>query len=118
MWRVLTPLDRLDQLEREATAGPWRHDDGPDGQWDRVYVTAERWIEASHDRPEAQADGALIALSRNHLRALIEVARAAEAYRDYNANPDSRKPFGGRELRKRLYLALAPLLAEKEEAGA
>jgi len=98
-------LDRLDELEREATPPPWEHDDGPEGQWDRVYVTAERWIDASHDQLEAQADAALIALSRNHLRALIDVARAAEAYN---------RPFPDDEDRAKLQAALAPLLAEDE----
>ena len=74
-------LDRLDELEREAMAGPWRSSD--------VHVY----------------DAALIALSRNHLRALIDVARAAEAYN---------RPFPDDEDRAKLQAALAPLLAEEE----
>ena len=103
-------LDRLDEAEREATPPPWEHDNGPDGQWDRVFVThaavsKSRWIEASHDRPEAQADAALIALSRNHLRALIDVARAARELTDCPAD------IGDETLPLRL--VLLPLLAEE-----
>ena len=55
-------LDRLDELEREATRGPWRKE--------------------SLREVNRESDRSLIALSRNHLRALIEVARAAQYVRD------------------------------------
>jgi hypothetical protein len=64
-------LDRLVELEKAATAAPWEdyksHLPGlstPDG--------GMRLMAGCSDD-----DRALIALSRNHLRALIEVARAA-----------------------------------------
>jgi len=95
-----TLLDQLDRREQEATAGPWEavapsrygpsstdhiatiHNNvgsGDDltvyGAWD--VILGERGTQdfsSWHGRENA----VLIALSRNHLRALIEVARAAE----------------------------------------
>jgi len=56
-----TPLDRLDAAEKEATKAPWPN----------------RWIQNG-----TAADAELVALSRNHLRALIDVARAAEGWQN------------------------------------
>ena len=75
---VSARLDRLAELEQAATPGPWLHRTGPDDDWNVVQVDVLRFFEASHDRPESQADATLIAESRNALPALIAIARAAE----------------------------------------
>ena len=93
-------LDRLDELEREATTGPFTTfvpDPGQVLHQAQVLalpdvVVADYWT---------QADASLATFSRNHLRALIEVARIA---RDYS--------YGGATLTE-MRDALAPLLAEK-----
>ena len=64
-----TVLDALEQLEREATAGPW-------DQIPHLYSGEE----VGAGKPVT--DERLILLSRNHLRALIAVARAAVSYRN------------------------------------
>ena len=77
---MISVLDALDKAELGATKAPWTVEesicavDTPDG---RALVLMD-------DRQEpdpALRDAALICLSRNHLRELIEVARAAGAAR-------------------------------------
>ena len=77
----MSALDALDRLEREATAGPWKveYRQGAPG---RMLVTAPTLWNVWDNPPDA----ALIALSRNHLRALIEIARVAAAYQRGNAS--------------------------------
>ena len=67
-------LDRLDELEREATAGPWEKPSG---------IMVKRWAMTANDIQCTRlpdADAALMALSRNHLRALLDVAWAAASH--------------------------------------
>lgn len=92
---MTTVLDRLEDLERKATAAPWE-DIGEDrvGGVDVIEIAAgeagtpehrqvcyvQPWFDDATDKfvltPEVRATTALIALSRNHLAALIQVARA------------------------------------------
>jgi len=72
-------LDRLDELEREATTGPWDNAGWHVHAGSRFTPTHQP-LASTHG--DSEADAALIALSRNHLRALIEVARAAQYVRD------------------------------------
>ena len=103
-----TVLDALDRLEQEATAGPWiadrdlaEYDAGLHNVWHPIRGGLSA---VAHDIFPFD-DAVLIALSRNHLRALIEVARAAEHLTD---GP------GGNELIP-LDVALAPLLTTEPE---
>lgn len=109
----VTPLDRLDQLEREATPqipNRWKWELDRGNYRIRVLAPAGVWVEIPYD----QADAELICLSRNHLRALIEVAKAADEATLAYGNKDGPLLF---EMEK-LGRLVAPLLAEKEEASA
>ena len=88
-------LDRLDELEREATERAWNR--AKEGTWNRLTQARrdEAWA-------ATQAGYELECVARNHLRALINVARAA---RDYQ--------YGEATLRE-MREALAPLLAEED----
>ena len=78
-------LDRLDELEREATL-KWE-------DWNDEEIALQR-------------------ISRNHLRALIDVARAAESY--WRQSLPYQQDLDADEASRRLWDALAPLLAEEE----
>ncbi len=101
-------LDELDALEKAATAGPWYRDEPDDvhardgADQGRGTSIATAW--------ESNADAALIALSRNHLRALIEVARAAQAH------VEQRRRHSGVSQWPRLLDAVAALTEPKEQA--
>ena len=89
-------LNRLDRLEREATAAAGE-----------VITTRLRGYYC-----DSEAEFQLASLSRNHLRALIEVARAAKvAATEYEAD----NPFFGYSM-EALASVLAPLLAEEPDA--
>jgi hypothetical protein len=66
---VTSVLARLRELEAKATPGPWCHEN-----WDAVTW---RWFSSEM----GANDRALIAESRNHLAALLDVAEAAQAVR-------------------------------------
>ena len=87
-------LDRLDELEREATAAG-------------LSLTTMALVYYCRNREEV----ALIALSRNHLRALIDVAQTASILDQHSTasarDPDMDGEFGA------LRITLAPLLAEE-----
>lgn len=70
-------LDELDRLEREATAGPWNNTKSEVYYEGCVTIAVSR---AGTDPKFREQDAKLIAYSRNHLRALIEIARAADKY--------------------------------------
>ena len=86
-----TVLDALDRREREATAGT------------RVVAGLNC------------AEMELLALSRNHLRALIEVGKAAHEFFIWHSEmlPTTGTAYGMRF--RNLEAALAPLLTEPEE---
>jgi hypothetical protein len=87
-------LDELDRLEKAATAGHWFYDHNgkPECELesldDKDVPHGDIWFrdEDGHRTAVAEsiwwdgADGELIAAMRNNIRALIEVARAAENY--------------------------------------
>ena len=106
-------LDQLDELEREATDAPWtfvggarRSDGHPMEYVMRPHISKDpgEWWQTWGPCIEHE-DAALIALSRNHLRALIDVARAARELTDCPAD------IGDETLPLRL--VLLPLLAEE-----
>lgn len=68
-------LDRLDELEKAATPGPW----GSDGDHINNWVQASNGDYLCNMDYHLGDDADLIAESRNALRALIDVARAAES---------------------------------------
>jgi hypothetical protein len=69
-------LERLDQLEKEATASPWYYRCGAvQSETDTLLMST------SAARGDETQDGSLIAELRNHARALIDVARAADDIR-------------------------------------
>jgi len=76
-------LDRLDELEKAATPGPWMagsyYDDTAKNNL-RFNISQDPGDRLLAERLD-EADAALIAEARNHLRALIEIARAAEKAR-------------------------------------
>ncbi len=84
-------IEKLTDLERAATPGPWTFDGdrwggdiyGPDPEADYVAVDHEGISPSVRHAP----DGELIAASRNALPALLEVARAAAAYLDRPIRP-------------------------------
>jgi len=69
----MTILNDIEKAEAAATQGPW----DARGKDVRVYC-----LHHDHRMAHASTDenGALIALSRNHLKTLIECARALEWY--------------------------------------
>jgi len=86
-------LDQLDELEREATDAPWtfvggarRSDGHPMEYVMRPHISKDpgEWWQTWGPCIEHE-DAALIALSRNHLRALIEVARLADPFASLEA---------------------------------
>src|SRR3990167_5264166 len=84
-----TVLDALDRLEKAATEGPWTVEDRG---WTKALACTIRLgptDDLAFDHHELK-NAALIAFSRNHLRALIEVARAAEIHA--KANPAKHDP--------------------------
>ena len=92
-----SPLDLLDEAERAATPGEWF--DVGDGCGTPCIATND-WKEHSHEAgywiayglndetnnpsmaPEQNRNFHLIALMRNNIRALIDIARAAEPFID------------------------------------
>jgi len=92
-------LDHLDALEREATPPLWRPGKIVSGDDALLWLDEDGFL--------YPADRELIALSRNHLRALIEVTRAAESMYGLPIDPsqDDWRALGD---------ALAPLVEEGE----
>jgi hypothetical protein len=72
--RGMKTIDELDRLEKAATGAPWSNY--------HSSIEANRQIIVRVDIDEAKSpeDGDLIVALRNQARALIEVARAAEAF--------------------------------------
>lgn len=66
-------LDDLERLEKEATPGPWPCYADSD-------IADQITIEGLLRPALPPSDCALIAAMRNHIKALINVARAAEKY--------------------------------------
>lgn len=63
-------LDQLEDAERKATVGPWN------GALDSGTAIGTPELDIAFNlRPE---DSLFIALSRNHIRSLVDVARAAK----------------------------------------
>jgi hypothetical protein len=79
-------LDELEAAEKAATPGPWgqSHDschiafrpNSNGSLGDYHFASIHGW------KDEATNNGKLIALSRNHIKALIDCARALEMYAD------------------------------------
>lgn len=80
-------LAELERLREEATPGPWRRDDGPEGQWDLVMIGFVRervyGFEATHDTRQSQKDAALIVAAVNALPFLLAERERLRAERDY-----------------------------------
>lgn len=66
-------LDQLDEAEKAATPGPWP------SYWDEDIASQIR-VNGLIRPIIPQSDAELIALMRNNIRILIDVARAAENY--------------------------------------
>lgn len=91
----MSDLDKLEQLEKAATPGPWNADYvqaairhlsrnvDPD-----YYCTEEQSLSGNGDVFNRREDGPLIAAARNALPALLAVARAAEALHGEDAPVD------------------------------
>jgi len=105
-----TPLDRLDALEREATEGPWFD---MLGLGNKVAVRTTG-LNVQH-MPATPEDVRLIALSRNHLRALIDVSKAAAEY--VNAGTAMGDLHDAAVAYTDLCSALEPLLSPTDEKG-
>jgi hypothetical protein len=89
-------LDRLDELEREATAGWWNFTRSElNGEIERFIVQPPQGIGDSTvtGRQFRYKDAALIALSRNHLRALIDLAEIASRAIDLDEYPEAKVPL-------------------------
>jgi len=99
-------LDALDRLEREATAGQWWVSHHPDN--------AEHFIEPEIGNIDEgnESDAALIALSRNHLRAFINCATALQTIRTL-----CREGHGDDLVADVADVTLAPLLTPELEKG-
>ena len=118
-----TPLDRIDRAEREATPGPWHFNDSTDPRGHKGefrapspyngFMLVGPWTNG--------ADAALIALSRNHLRALIEAGRTLEQIREnarswHGSETDTGHAKALAVIGAWCDTALAPLLAEEPDA--
>lgn len=66
----MSVIDRLDRAEQGATPGPWTSDSYELG-------AAISGIEVFLGELETARDAEFVAVSRNHIRALIDVAKAA-----------------------------------------
>ena len=76
-------LDELKRLEKEATGGLWQH--GIAGNCNVVYFNMDDIIGVTQC---SETNAALIVAMRNNIRALIEVAEAAQSLVDnYGENP-------------------------------
>lgn len=71
----MTTLDKLDELEKGATGGPWEMDIGDGESYDPIFVKPDTDM-TIHDMN-------LIDALRNNARALIDVARAADILEQY-----------------------------------
>ena len=123
----MNPLDTLDLLEREATVGPWSadpdladYDAGLHNVWHPIDPKRAGGLAAVAHDIFSLNDAALIALSRNHLRALIDVARAAQARIENEIEATHyhiHDPFCPHCIAAQAeQIALVPLLIEEEEA--
>lgn len=77
---TMTILDRLDQLEKDATPGPWRFAQMLDGIEARMLISGTGYHFGRIDDLES---GAFISAFRNSARALIDVAMAANKFVSY-----------------------------------
>ena len=71
-------IEKLEALERAATAGPWLVFDPMDGIW----LDENTWFIAVHDAfgKHVEGDFPFIAAARNSMKDLLAVAKAAKAY--------------------------------------
>lgn len=113
-------LDQLDQLEREATAPPWKAQ--PSMPYRTVTAGPLTILELAYQSASFEhrddADANLIAFSRTHLRALLNAAKFLKRLREWDAlNPPPDPPpapFGDLPwFMAELDRALAPLLEEQ-----
>jgi hypothetical protein len=82
----VSALDRLEELERSASPGPWRR--YADGSTVPGYdvlpgLVSDKWTDlTAHNNPPREDDLDLIAALRNAAPALLRIVRAAERYAD------------------------------------
>ena len=86
----MTRLDRLEALERTATAGPWSVELKPEFEEARIYACGNLLRAYLDGRLllNEQTDAVLIVEARNLLPALIEAARALREVHEYQCGCD------------------------------
>ena len=97
----MTIIEQLEQAEANATKGPWN------GSLD--YVTAIGTVEQDIALYVSPKDAEFIALCRNHIRALIEVAKSAKEYIEFDTQLEKNSLNKTVELETNLLNALAVL---------
>ena len=103
-------LDALDAAEKAATEGPWTISD-PEKDKGVTYCHVYTSIEDVEALWQIPADAELIALSRNHLRALIEAGDALRRIAYNDPPPEAESWLSGKSWRIELAKArVAPLL--------
>lgn len=107
-------LEQLDEAEKAATAGKWTADDGMVilDATDNEHAWWSNPGQYKSDVSDSDCDAELIALMRNNIRSLLDVAKAAESYRKavYDDNPYH-------DEYAKLLKALAKLRGDTEKEG-